>query len=157
MDLKVKLYHVHGLPIIEGEECTVALSGRGISITSANYKNELSFQDIATFEFDGTDVLQEDGIIGLVSVMAGGLIGKLEGEKFLSWAAPAGSQYPEEITCLIINFRDNDGAIKQCVFAEKPDAKGKETIIELVFAYDDVRPKPTNIEEILQKGLPLKK
>jgi len=157
MDLKINLYHVHGLPIAEGEECTIALSGSGVSITSANYNSKLSFQDIATFEFDGTDVLQEDGIIGLVSVMAGGLIGKLEGEKFLSWSAPADSQYPEEVTCLIIKFREHDGGIKQCVFAEKPDAKGKETIIELVFAYDDVRPKPTNINEILEKGLPIKK
>ncbi len=157
MALEVKLYHMHGLPITEGEECTIALSGKGISIKSANYKQELSFQDIATFEFDGTDVLQEDGIIGLVSVMAGGLIGKLEGEKFLAWAASPDSKYPEEVTCLIINFKDNEGGINQCVFPEKPDDKGKETIIELVFAYDDVRPKPTNIEEILQKGLPLKK
>ena len=133
------------------------MSDKGINITSANYKQELPFQDIATFEFDGTDVLQEEGIIGLVSVMAGGLIGKLEGEKFLAWAAAPDSQYPEEVTCLIINFKEAGGGIRQCVFAEKPDAKGEETIIELVFAYDDVRPKPTNIEEILRKGLPLKK
>ena len=157
MSLEVKLYHVHGLPITKGEECTVELTDTGISIRSMDYKQELAFQDIATFEFDGTDVLQEDGIIGLVSVMAGGLIGKLEGEKFLAWAAAKDNQYPEEVTCLIINFKEAGGGIRQCVFAENPDAKGKETIIELVFAYDDVRPKPTNIEEILQKGLPLKK
>lgn len=157
MALEVKLYHVHGLPIIKGEECSVELTEIGVSISSLNYKKDLSFSDIATFEFDGTDVLQEDGIIGLVSVMAGGLIGKLESDKFLAWASIADSKYPEEITCLIINFKEADGGIKQCVFAEKPDAQGKETIIELVFAYDEVRPKPTNIEEILQKGLPLKK
>ncbi|MDD3396026.1 MAG: hypothetical protein PHQ45_02230 [Acidaminococcaceae bacterium] len=147
--MKAKVYHVHGLPLPEGAECTIELVEHGVKISCGDYLEDLPFERIATFDFDGCDIVEEDGLVGLISGFAGGLVGRLEGKKFLSWVAPKTAKYPEDVTVLIVNFLDSDVSVKRSVFVEAPDTNGQDSVIDMVFAYNDV--KPNHGEEYLKK------
>lgn len=147
--MKAKLYHVHGLPVPEGAECSVELTKNGVKIEAPDYEQVLTFPQIATFEFDGCDIVEEEGIVGIISPMAGGLVGRLEGKKFLEWVAPKDAKYPEEVTCLIVNYVDEECRIIRSVFVEHPDTAAEDSVIEMVFAFADA--KPDRGEEYLKE------
>ncbi len=147
--MKINVYHVHGLSFAEGSECTVELLDNGVKVANGDNREVIPFRNIATFEFDGCDIVEESGVVGLISCMAGGLVGRLEGAKFLEWVAPKDAKYPEEVTCLILNYVTSDAEIRRCVFVENPAVDGEDSVINMVFKYNEVR--PNCMEENLNK------
>lgn len=152
MNMEINTFHLYGLPVGENTKCTIALTDEGISVKGEGYQSEIPFIRVATCEFDGPDVICDDRMVGFISVMAGGLVAKMEEADFRKlYGLTEDAALPEDVTLLILNYLDGDGTAKSALLLENPCVSGA-TIIDLVFAYRENKPAAALKPEYVEKA-----